>query len=346
MTRTLNKSGFTLVELLVVITIIAILIALLLPAVQAAREASRRMKCQNNLKQLALGCLTHENATGRLPTNGWGFLWTGDPDRGNDWRQPGSWLYNVLPYIDNSNLHDLGLGAGTWNSADKIAANGQRSTASLELFYCPTRRPATPLPFDTNGSARRNATIPSAAGHNDYAANGGTNYSVVWWGSYGGSGEEGPTTPDVVEGPPTQMTSTGKAAFRSAAGTSNGVVYCGSMIRMADITDGASSTYLVGEKYIDPDYYVTAEDKGDSGDPFQGDNEDNVRWGSVDMIPRPDTPGVGIWNMGPFGSAHAEGFFMAFCDGSVQFISFDIDSTLHGNLCNRMDGAPIDTNKL
>ena len=104
------RGGFTLVELLVVITIIGILIALLLPAVQAAREAVRIVQCQNHIKQLSLGCLDHESATGRFPTGGWGWAWTGDPDRGTDWRQPGGWIYNVLPDINThvrlANRHD------------------------------------------------------------------------------------------------------------------------------------------------------------------------------------------------------------------------------------------------
>ena len=74
--------GYTLIEILVVITVIAILLALLLPAVQSSREARRRAQCQNNLHQLGLGVQGHVSALEHYPTGGWGFRWVGDPDRG------------------------------------------------------------------------------------------------------------------------------------------------------------------------------------------------------------------------------------------------------------------------
>jgi type II secretory pathway pseudopilin PulG len=84
---------------LTVIAVIGVLVALLLPAVQAAREAARRTQCANNVKQIALACLQHQEAHRHFPSDGWGWRWLGDPDRGYGRNQTGGWLYNVLEFI-------------------------------------------------------------------------------------------------------------------------------------------------------------------------------------------------------------------------------------------------------
>ena len=93
---TRRSAGFTLVELLVVVTIIAILIALLLPAVNSAREAARCAQCANNLKQLGLAVQAHIAAHNQYPTGGWGWHYTGDGDRGFTNKQPGGWVYSLV----------------------------------------------------------------------------------------------------------------------------------------------------------------------------------------------------------------------------------------------------------
>jgi prepilin-type N-terminal cleavage/methylation domain-containing protein len=93
-------SGFTLVELLVVIAIIGILVALLLPAIQAAREAGRRISCGNNIKQLVLGCQEYHDAHNCLPIAYFGSAGWGAANNGK------SWMVGVLPFIEQKNLHD------------------------------------------------------------------------------------------------------------------------------------------------------------------------------------------------------------------------------------------------
>lgn len=102
------RRGFTLVELLVVLSIIGLLIGLLLPAVQSAREAARRMQCQSHVKQLGLAALNFESAHRRFPSGGWGYQWQGFADVNSLAGQPGSWTFSLLPYLEQAALYQLG----------------------------------------------------------------------------------------------------------------------------------------------------------------------------------------------------------------------------------------------
>jgi prepilin-type N-terminal cleavage/methylation domain-containing protein/prepilin-type processing-associated H-X9-DG protein len=331
-----HKYGFTLVELLVVITIIGILIALLLPAVQAAREAARRLQCQNHLKQLALGCLNHEQAHGFLPAGGWIWNWQGDPDRGYDKRQPGGWIYNVLPFIEQQTLHDMGSDCA-WNSTQKQTALAQVAATPLTVLHCPSRRNAVVYANVFTPINCGNMNIPLVA-RTDYAANAGSVQNPRYW--YWDS-------PGIQPPRPTDPTVTDQAGwiwpkdFDWNAGTrtgNNGVIYPLSTMRLAMITDGVSNTYLVGEKYIQPELYATGTAAGDNNPPYGGFDWDYSRW--TDLPPMPDTPG--FLDNTRFGSVHANGFHIAFCDGSVQTINYNIDPNVHLCLGDRQDGRTID----
>jgi type II secretory pathway pseudopilin PulG len=331
--------AFTLVELLVVIGIIMLLMALLLPAVQSAREAARLVTCRNNAKQLAQGSITHLELQGYFPSGGWGWLWSGEPDRGFGKTQPGGWAYAVLPFIEQKNLHQLG--AGLDNTA-RVPFSQQRISTAVRTFYCPSRRKAKAYPSSAN-HVPRNCPRPTTYAKTDYAINiGDTQYknsngSVFFFPGPPSSCLD--TYPKCLQCDPSRSQKCNDDNWYAEdleLSNFNGLSSHRSEIRGDEVEDGFSTTLLLAEKYLNPDSYETGEDAADNGDAWQGRDWDTARW--TVAVPRQDRPGQNVPDL--FGSAHASGINAAACDGSVRGVRFDIDPNLWKRLGNRRNTQP------
>lgn len=328
------RGGFTLVELLVVITIIGILVGLLLPAVQSAREAARRMSCTNNLKQLALATHLHHDTFGTFPAARYAPV-PGAPASQSCGGEEASWLVRVLPFIEQQNQANNWDLNGKWYDQPAIA----RETIA-DVFLCPSRRAGT-SPIGSrdvgSGSGGRlpcGCPIPGTGGVSvtgalcDYAGNHGDlspgSTGAVTDFYYGGNG-----TGTIISVRPV---CNGDRPTRPL-----------DKIRMASITDGTSSTFLMGEKFVAIHKLgIFPEDSP----AYDGDH--------LPASCRLAGPGVRL-AIGPrdlladalsFGSWHPSVVHFSMADGSVRSFSVNLDTRVLGALANRQDSQVVSGDSL
>jgi prepilin-type N-terminal cleavage/methylation domain-containing protein len=310
------SDGFSLVELLAVIAIIGMLIALLLPAVQSARESARRMQCSNNLKQLGLALHNYAQSFRVFPP---GCI-SAETTRYNPWtdaRQAGgaglhgtSWMLQVLPYLEQSQIH------ANWNFTTNVAGNASLPQIDIAGFYCPSRRSGL-----RSGDEARMLDANWTGGGTDYGgcAGGGNllyNTSPHEW-----IATDSPARDEYWWQPKR------RGIFRPNRSS-----------RFRDIGDGTSNTIMVGElqRLSEPAAYRRSQDGWAVG-------------GGASLFTTNDNEVGGIYQTGGMnnlffespGSEHTSGAGFGMADGSVHFISENISTLLFRHLGSMADGELV-----
>ena len=318
-----RRQAFTLVELLVVIAIIGILVGLLLPAVQAAREAARRMQCSNNLKQIGLALHNYHDTNKKFPFGTRG---------GSTWASAGikdgtNWRLSVLPYMEQTSLYSQlnfggSFGAGNTAAAAYIGGNQVLSNFVLPGYRCPSS--ALEL-------------FPQLSGTGSFN-NQGNGMGIHYVGIQGAA-------------PVFNWTQGGYRDCGHGWSCDQGVMTVNECKGMRDVTDGTSNTIIVAEQSgqvrkldITSNYYggwsgarTTATIKSTSCADLWQTGTTCIRQPPNSQI---DDPG----NRNPYrnnttiNSFHSGGIQVAITDGSVQFLTDSIDFQILKALAIRDDG--------
>ena len=361
-----KNSGFTLVELLVVIAIIGILIGMLLPAVQAVREAARRVTCQNNLRQIALAVLNYESAQLGLPPSAMGTFSTtpgagvyGGPQNEGTNGQARSgvsadptfpWSTLILPHIEAGNQFDILDPANQRpdNILDNFANFSQMLATPIESFQCPSD---VDIPFEARIEFRRAFWRRNDAAEREVAKS-----------NYVGVNNDGTIYRTLASNQVIQMGGTGYGYFeggRIGSGTQSpgGEIMPGVFAQMntgievRQVSDGMSNVLLVGERSNE---YVRGGITFESGAGLQylagatltsvgvvSSGGAHPSYGSCDCL---GSIGTGLMPLierdakASFASTHVGGVNFARCDGSVSFVDVNANLTFLEFAANRNDG--------
>lgn len=323
-----KRNAFTLIELLVVIAIIAVLIGLLLPAVQKVREAAARMKCQNNFKQIGLGCLNYESTYSVFPRSGEHLV---GQVRTQCYHSP---LTMILPYIEQENVYKqlhLRYRHNEGPNADRVGAGaGEGFAAIIPTYVCPVN-PVRRKPVDAQGYGCTDICfLPYASvnGVHYNSAMSSASYPPSYYQTYSGY------TPDI---PPIKAFQMKPLSAFLGTGTPEFIFKGGAEI--ASITDGTSNSILAFEdagrhdgmtgagctpnNYLDP-VTMTGRAHWRWGEPDASSgisgpiNAGKAQWG-----PEPNTPCHDVFNNNEWASYHTGGANCVMADGSVRFMRDD-----------------------
>ena len=343
------RRAFTLVELLVVIAIIAILMALLLPAIQKVRAAANRMRCGNNLKQLAIACHNYHNDYGKLPPGGLRF---NEPQTNpaNCHYNKGSWLVHILPYMEQDSIHKDIPELSYWNTTNPADPRNNSIALAVQQGVLPRHLPMYRCPSDD--FLRESPPISNYVGSlgpqclgnrcGDWTTDSGPfgmycdpeNSGLGYWG--------------YRRSPPlgyTRYKERLRGCFSRLA----------AIVRLSDIIDGTSNTILIGETLAQQHDFIRHAAYGQPGWQAGWAHADGGNSHCSTIIPinwdssRDDGCGYadgmhwhGNWAVSwGFKSRHQQGANFVFADGSVHFLPQSIDMKTYQLLGCRHDQNPV-----